>query len=242
MPDSLFENSKLPRISIVRTTPKVSQQELFAKRRCYIGISLDNVVFYGKALQAILSWGAENFDHCLLVLGDYLRRYNEYIFNSLKEQASEKACYEAGDDYIAKTKDIFQQFNESKIQLTRWKSCLETEEYQKSKTILNNLYVSLPAFRASVQRDAFLFLKRQKRKNQKLSVPMEEAIEISSRYLLEEIGVFSSLSEQGWKVELYPGPELGVLIDIAKGQYSDIPQGLKERVNVELRISKGKTE
>jgi len=71
---------------------------------------------------------------------------------------------------------------------------------------------------------------------------MEKAIEISSQYLLEEIAVFSSLSEQGWKVELYPGPELTVLIDIAKGQYSDIPEGLKERVNVELRISKSKTE
>ncbi len=242
MPDSLSEDSKLPLISIVRTMPKVSQQELFAKRRCYIGISLDNPVFYGKSLQAILSWGTENFDRCLVVLGDYLRRFNEYIFNSLKGEAAEKASFESGNDFIAKTKDIFQQFNEDKIQLTRWENCLQADEYKKSKTILSNLYDTLPTFKASVQRDAFLFLKRQKRKNQKISLPMEEAIEISSQYLLEEIAVFSSLSEQGWKVELYPGPELGVLVDIAKGQYSDIPEGLKERVNVELRISKSKTE
>jgi len=71
---------------------------------------------------------------------------------------------------------------------------------------------------------------------------MEEAIELSCRYLLEEITVFSALSDQGWKVELYPGPELRVLVDIAKGEYSRIPQGLKERVNVELRIAGGRTD
>jgi tRNA-dependent cyclodipeptide synthase len=242
MPDSPSEATGLPRISVVRTTPKVSDEQLFAKRRCYIGISLDNPVFYGKSLKAILTWGEENFDHCLIVLGDYLRRFNEYIFNSLNDEAAEKASFEAGNDYIAKTKDIFQQFNEDKLQLARWKDCLQADEFKKSRAILSKLYDTLPAFKASVQRDAFLFLKRQKRKNQKMSLPMEEAIELSSQYLLEEIAVFSSLSEQGWKVELYPGPELTVLVDIAKGQYSDIPQGLKERVNVELRISKSKTE
>lgn len=242
MPDSLSDAAGLPRISIARTTPKVSNEELFAKRRCYIGISLDNPVFYGKPLQAILTWGAENFDHCLVVLGDHLRRFNEYIFNSLNDEAAEKASFEAGNDFIAKTKDIFHQFNEGKIQLIRWKDCLQADEYKKSKTILSKLYNTLPTFKASVQRDAFLFLKRQKRKNQKMSLPMEQAIELSSQYLLEEIAVFSSLSEQGWKVELYPGPELAVLIDIAKGRYSDIPEGLKERVNVELRVGKSKTE
>lgn len=239
MPDSLFENSKLPQITILKTTPRLSQQQLFLKRRCYIGISLDNPVFYGNALQAILSWGCERFDYCLVVLGDYLRRYNEYIFNGLKGLPAQQASYKAGDTFIKETKDIFRQFSEPKMQMTRWKSCLETEEFKKSSEKLNNLYASHLDFKASVQRDAFSFIKRKK---QKLSVPMQEAIETSSKYLLEEIAVFSSLSERGWKVELYPGPELGVLVDIAKGHYLDIPQGLKERVNVELRVNKSKTE
>jgi hypothetical protein len=50
------------------------------------------------------------------------------------------------------------------------------------------------------------------------------------------------LSEQGWKVELYPGPELNVLVDIAKGKYQGIPEGLKDRINVELQITRNKAD
>ena len=71
---------------------------------------------------------------------------------------------------------------------------------------------------------------------------MEVAIELSCRYLLEEVAVFSALSEQGWGVELYPGPELHVLSEVAKDKLINVPQGLKERINVELKISDQKTE
>ena len=56
------------------------------------------------------------------------------------------------------------------------------------------------------------------------------------KYLLEEIAVFNVLSEQGWRVELYPGSELNALVEVAKGKFPDVPQGLKNRINVELKI------
>jgi hypothetical protein len=37
---------------------------------------------------------------------------------------------------------------------------------------------------------------------------------------------------------LYPGPELKVLEETAKGMYQGIPEGLKDRINVELKNSK----
>jgi tRNA-dependent cyclodipeptide synthase len=240
MPDLPFENSRLPQVRIVNIIPKVSEEKLFTFRKCYIGISLDNPVFYDKSLLAILSWAAAGFEQCLVVLGDYLRRYNEYIFKGLQDSDAQKASYQAGDIYISETKKIFNQFSEPKIILTRWQNCLQTEEFKKSSQILDDLYITDSSFRASVQKDALAFIKRQKRKKEKLAVTAEQAIETSSRYLLEEIAVFSALSEQGWNVELYPGPELAVLVDIAKGNFSDIPAGLKKRINVQLRI--GRTE
>ena len=54
---------------------------------------------------------------------------------------------------------------------------------------------------------------------------------------LEESAVFSVLSEQGWPVELYPGSELNVLVDIACGRFLAVPRGLKERISVELKVS-----
>ena len=70
-----------------------------------------------------------------------------------------------------------------------------------------------------------------------MPVDTQEALGLCCQYLLEEISVFSALSEQGWHVELYPGPELSVLAEIAKGEYAGAAKGLRERVNVELKIS-----
>lgn len=240
--DSHFENLDLPSVSIVKTTPKVSQEELFSFKRCYLGISLDNPIFQGKALQALLLWAARNFDQCLVVIGDYLCRFNSYIFDGLKDDAAVKVAKEAGDSFVLKTSEMFQQFPTEKIRLTRWKPCLDSAKYKKSKAIMDELFASDSDFRASVEKDASSFMRRQTRRNQTLAVSREKAIELSCQYLLEEIAVFSALSEQGWKVELYPGPELHVLVDIAKGKYSRIPPGLKQRINVELLIRENKAD
>lgn len=234
--DSQFENLDLPSVSIVRTIPKISEEELFSYKRCYIGISLDNPIFEGKSLQALLSWGVGHFDQCLVVVGDYLQRYNERILNGLKDNAALKAAQDAGDSFMYTANELLQQLPSQKIRLTRWKPYLQSSEYKKSKAILDGLFASDSDFRASVERDAFSFARRQTKRNRPLAVPMEDAIKLSCQYLLEEIAVFSTLSEQGWKVELYPGPELNVLVDVAKGKYLGVPKGLKERINVELKI------
>lgn len=235
--DLNFKNLDLPSIKIVKTTPKVSTEELFSHKRCYFGISLDNPHFFGRSLQALMLWGMGNFDQCLVLVGDYLRRFNEQIFSGMSKGQAIQMAHSFGDAFMDRTRSFFEQLPARRVTLRRWEICLETSEYVKSRAALDDLFNSEPEFRASVEKDAFSFIKRQTKHHKKLAVTMEEALELSCRYLLEEIAVFSSLSQQGWKVELYPGPELNVLVDIAKGNFKDVPAALKERINVELKIS-----
>lgn len=238
--DLNFKNLDLPSVKIVKTTPKVSSEQLFSYDRCYFGISLDNPHFSGKSLQALLLWGIGNFDRCLVVIGDYLKRYNEKILKGLEDDEAIETALKLGDNFMKRTEDFFQQLPGRRVTLIRWKNCLETDEYKNASAILKNLFTLDQNFKESVEKDAFSFVRRQLKHNKKLAIPTEEAITLSSQYLLEEIAVFGSLSKRGWKVELYPGPELNVLVDIAKGRYSGIPEGLKERVNVELKIRESK--
>jgi len=201
-----------------------------------MGISLDNPGFQGKNLQALLLWALGNFDKCLVVVGDHLCRFNEQIFNTFSHDEAAEAAWRRGDSFMNKTREFFQQIPAKRLVVRRWQRCLKSNEYKDAKVIIDELFASDSAFRASVERDAFSFVKRQKGRNQKPIVTTEEAIELSCRYLLEEITVFSALSVQGWEVELYPGRELGVLVDIAKGQYVRVPEGLAKRINVELAI------
>jgi tRNA-dependent cyclodipeptide synthase len=238
MPDSAFKSPDLPQIRIVKTIPKATQQQLSSYKHCYMGISLDNPSFYGRSLQALLLWATNNCEQCLVIVGDFLRRYNEHIFSGTAGEAAENASLQSGENYIAQTREIFSRFPEPAVKIIRWKDCLEKEEYKKAKKIIDNLYDSDEAFRSSLQKDAFSFINRQKRNKQNPKVSIENAIDISSKYLLEEVAVFSALSELGWNVEIYPGPELHVLVDIAGGSFRDVPAGLKKRINIELQIDK----
>jgi len=238
MQDAQFKGGELPRIKIIKTTPKIQPEQLTSYTRCYMGISLDNPDFYGTSLEALLLWVTKNYQQCLVIIGDFLRRYNEQIFVCESGNSAEKASLAEGQTYLEQTRQIFSKYSEPSIKIVRWKECLDSVEYKQAKQILDRLYNSDQAFKASVQKDSFSFINRQKRKKQILAVSIEQAIEISSAYLIEEIAVFSSLADLGWNIEIYPGPELGVLVDIAKGNFSNIPEGLKKRINVELQIEK----
>ncbi|MBN1818262.1 MAG: tRNA-dependent cyclodipeptide synthase [Sedimentisphaerales bacterium] len=222
-------------IVIDTITPAVSQEDLFRRRRCYMGISLDNPMFQNDLLRALLEWATGHFDHCLVVVGDYLRRFNETMLNGRQGEQAEQAAEAVGDAFLQREGDLLHRFSPDQITVMRWKPCLESQEYARARQVLDQLYKTNDLFRAALQRDAHSFIRRQRKHNQSFVVEEAEAIRLSCRYLLEEIAVFSALSEKGWTVELYPGPELDVLVEVSRGAYDGIPVGLKKRINVELR-------
>ena len=231
----------MPRVSIAKILPKISRQELFARKKCYLGISLENPLFEGDSLHAMLVWAAEKFENCLVIVGDYLSRFNERISAGCDENKAGELALKLGDSFISQTREIFTGLPPGKIRLTRWREHLQSDRFRSAKKILDCVFESNEQFRAAVEYDALSFVKRQKKHNVNLAVPMEQAIRLSSEYILEEVAVFNVLSESGWTVELYPGSELRVLAEVAKGEYPDVPAGLKGRVNVELKIGRPPT-
>ena len=224
-------------VKIGKILPEISLKDLFSRKKCYLGISLDNPLFEGETLKALLLWAEKNFGQVLVIVGDYLSRFNERILSGCDEKRAGELAIERGETFLLKTKDLFTGLPSEKVHLTRWQEHLQGVEFQKAKTVLDGLFETNEEFRAAVEYDAAAFVKRQKKQNRILAVGMEEAIGLSSQYILEEIAVFSALSEKGWTVELYPGPELKVLTEAAKGRFPGLPEGLEGRVNVELKIS-----
>lgn len=233
---SRSENKRLPDVKIEKILPRIPVEQLFEYKRCYLGISLENPLFEGSTLEAILFWAVEKFEDCLVVVGDNLNRFNQRILHGLDLSKASAEANKLGDSFISKTKQLLAKLPTDKIRLTRWQEHLNSREYKESKPLIDKLFNSNPDFRASVNKDAVSFVQRHKSRGRGILVSEEEAIRLSCEYLLEEIAVFSALSEQGWKVELYPGSELQVLAEVAKGKYQDVPDGLKQRINVELKI------
>ena len=63
-------NQSLPSVEIVKILPAFSAEEVFAQKKCYLGISLANPVFEKNNLKALLLWASANFKQCLVVIGD----------------------------------------------------------------------------------------------------------------------------------------------------------------------------
>ncbi len=222
------------RVQVGPITPRIPLDQVLARGRCYMGISLDNPVFRGRTLTDLVRWAVDHFDRCQVIIGDTLRRHNEQILRGLQGSQAIEAAREVGDSFLREHRDLFASLD-GRLGIIRWDECLSWPEYRTDRKTVDSLYAGEPDFRSAVQRDAFAFVKRLKKRQSKLAVSDEQAIELSSQYLLEEISVFSALSSRSWSVELYPGPELEVLVKIASGAFAEIPQGLRQRVNVELK-------
>jgi tRNA-dependent cyclodipeptide synthase len=229
------DGTNTDRIQVGPITPRIPLDEVIARGRCYMGISLDNPVFCGWPLKALIGWAVGHFGQCQIVVGDTLRRHNEQILQGFQGSRAVDAARAVGDSFLRKHKTILESFDHGRLSVIRWDECLNWPEYLTDRKAIDDLYGSDADFRSAVQRDAFAFVKRMKKRSPKLAVSDEQAIELSSQYLLEEIAVFSALSMRSWSVELYPGPELEVLVKVASGAFARIPQGLRQRVNVELK-------
>ena len=229
-------NSHYPKVEVVKIIPAISQDELFEHRHCYLGVSLANRLFEKPYLPALLEWIAAHFESCLVIIGDHLCRYNERIFRGLDTPQAGDAALEMGRQYIKNNRHFFEQYPNDKFQLTGWREHLNSEQFKEANQRLKKLFETNEEFRKAVEKDAFGYINRKSKHGLTPAVDTEEAAELSCEYLIEEIAVFSVVSQQGWQVEIYPGPELALLEEIATGKYADLPAGLEKRINVELKI------
>ncbi len=225
-------------VRIKEITPAVTHKQLFRRRRCYLGISIGNPMFRGDYFEVLLHWISANFDACMIVIGDYLQRFNEHIFYGRSSEDAIRQALALGDQFLMENSRCLSAMPPGQFQISRWNSYLDSPEYRNARSILDRLFLDSYEFRASLDRTSAGFISRQMKHKKAPAVDRQTAIALSTQYLLEEIAVFAVLVERGWTVEVYPGSEIPVLLDIAKGKFAHIPEFLKQRMNVELEIKK----
>jgi tRNA-dependent cyclodipeptide synthase len=226
------------KIKIGDNFPKLSAQELNQYKRVYLGISLKNSVFWEEGFEQILAWAADNFDSCLIVVADYLHRHNERILHGASQEQSIKSALELGKKYVEQLLPKLTNFPAKKFKIVHWQELLAQDAYQKSATLLNEFYLQNTKFKDSIDKSATHFVKRQQEQGIKFAVSEAQAIDLSIKYLLEEMAVFDILVAQNWQVEIYPGTQLPVLKEIAKGDFENISKNLQKRIFIGLSAAK----
>jgi len=226
------------KIRLRSINPKIDKKEIYS-RKCYIGASLNNPFFTGKHFPLLIQWIDNRFPECVIIIGDYLDRYNELIFNKNDKMYSAiKTCLRKGTELKKHISNELEKTKKCKFHINHWLEYYNYSSFQDKLDFLNKVFKSHKDFKDSVLGSCREFIDRQSSKCLKIHVPKEKALNLSSEYIIEELAVFSILAELGFTVQVYPGKQLDVLKKLANTEFDDIDTILKYCIYIDLSVEK----
>lgn len=215
----------------------VTEKQLFINKECIVGISMNNPIYWRSSLYDVLLWTSEHFEIVYLVVGDLLYRHNLEILagNSSKESYNQKAI-EIGDKFIDGLMKQIDRLPKNNFSILRWKDILIDPNYGLCVNKMLGLYTDNLEFKNSITTSASDYISSLKRRNIKLKVSRKRAIELSSAYLIEELGIFNKLISEGKRVIIYPGRQLPIFVDIAERHFNLPTTKIKNGIYIQLNV------
>lgn len=202
----------------------------------YVGVSTGNPNFKGRRLLALLDWICGKSDRCTLVIGQRLQRWTIQMttesLESVRALADENARRQLSELRAALAECVrpvaFSVVLDSQLQ--------QHPRFASSLRELKKAYADGGRFAALIDLSARDYCALRAARGQKICVPADRALELSRHFIVEELALYCVLVSTGACYEIYPGPELPVLIAIANGEIANVPTELGTRVNLSVAV------
>lgn len=230
------------RVAVSSVIPAAARMTWRVQDRCYLGISFGSPSFESAKLAAMLEWIDRHFKQCAIVLGDRIYRHTLRIERDIGESEAEAEAFRLGSEFLAVNKHLLHRSRECQFELFRFADIQAIDACRAHELALRDLYQSEDEFAQSVRNSATAFVERRRRQYDDPASARTRMVASSVEYLLEEMAGFAWLVEAGWPVEVYPGAELPTLAAIAEGEFDRVPEPLKRRMNLALKLKKLKNE
>ncbi|MBD2678593.1 MULTISPECIES: tRNA-dependent cyclodipeptide synthase [Nostoc] len=224
------------RVEIAAVIPQFARHKLDIYEHCFLGISLESENFSIARLIGMTDWISKHFKKCTVLIGDSIHRITLQINQGLNEKQSLNKGLFLGREYVYNANYVFGNYNVSCLFNVIFCSEIQkSEDYFKYYEQLQNILRQNDNFANSVKFSVKEFVLRHFEKN---TENFDSYIELSSRYLLEELAIFACLVKDDLSIMIYPGSLLKILEEIAEGHYSDVPDSLKKIVHVSLHLKR----
>ncbi len=221
------------RAEIYKVIPHNKKQDLKKEQHCILGISLQNKHFVTAKLVGMVDWVSRHFKNCTVLIGDSIHHHTLEIKGIDKNYAYDKAL-RLGREAIDTNNPVFQSYSEHcNINIVLCSQVQTTFSYKKYYQELRSYFDEDENFAACLLSFAETFVDRSIEDD----IYYRDCITKSCTYLLEELAIFTCLSEEGNNVFIYPGA-LRVLTEISEGLHPRAPQALKDLISVELKIKR----
>jgi tRNA-dependent cyclodipeptide synthase len=200
---------------------------------CLYGVSVSSWIVDLSELRAVWDWTRTQFDRCAVLLGDSLHRLTVQAQMGLDTDASRAEASRRADRMEAQLRAAIGH----EAVLIRTSAVAARQEFSRSFSELQEAFGRCADFRNAIRTDALRYCERQVAAG-RLNAPFESAIQLSVRYLLEEVATYNLLAQEGWLAETYQGGELYALAKFMRGDFPGLAPALEKRVHISLRVSK----
>lgn len=215
--------------------PEDALSALKELRRCCVGVSVGQPAFRGRRLLSLLGWLQSTCESVLFLVGDHILRHTIALETGVeREAAAVAAALDRGRCQIQAIANAARIHPSLKVEILPISAIIHTPEYSGHRAWIENLHQTNSAFSQSLTRTAEQYLRTYSSQGRRISVDPETAVYLCKCYLMEEIASFSVIHEWGWMIDVYPGPELPVLLEIAEGRYPEVPEFLQNRISISL--------
>lgn len=224
------------RVEIEEVIPQFARHELDRNEHCFLGISLENEKFSIPKLVGISDWISKKFKKCTVLIGDSIHRITLQINEGLNEEQALNKALILGREYVDNASYVFDKYNSTCLFSVIFCSDIQkSEDYFKYYEQLQNLIIQDENFANSVKSSVKDFVFRHLGKN---TENLDCYVELSSRYLIEELAFFSCLFNEDLSIMIYPGSLLKIVEEIAEGHYPGVPDRLKKLAHVSLHLKR----
>ena len=178
-------------------------------------------------------WISKNFQKCTVLIGDSIHRITLQINQGLnKDQAISKALI-LGREYIYNASYVFNNYAANcDYDVIFCSDIQKTSDYFKYHEQLLKIARDDVGFSNLFKFHAREFILHHFESN---TENFEFYVEMSCKYLFEEIAITACLVKYGLSIMVYPG-SLGIFGEIALGHYPGIPDCLQNIIYVYLRL------
>jgi tRNA-dependent cyclodipeptide synthase len=199
---------------------------------CILGVSLENPIFHTAKLITITDWIRNHYTHCAVMLGDGLHRITLQLDTKLSEREALEHSRWLARDFVQSQSSVFNMHN-PRFDFIFCSDIQQTQRYREYRTALDSLFQDAPEFRQSFFAFSRAFLERRPQRQ----AAEHHHVEMSCRYLLEELAILCCLSQDYPWTFVYPG-SLTILEEIAQGKHTGVPAGLLQMEYVELKLKR----
>lgn len=199
----------------------------------HIGISLNNGRHIGRKLHALLTWASQTYEQVQLDIYDDIHAYNIQLEKNLDYFESLYLARKDGDRWVQENYSILSEFPH--IQHYRFADLSTSLPLNKRIQELQDLYTESTIFRDLINEDIYGYIKRLENRGSIISKDKrDQIINLSQKYILDELALMSLLNEQENFAEIYAGQFLSMPTDPKRIRIQGLPEGLKNYHIIEV--------